>query len=78
MTEDRCGAFVARAAIAPTGDGPLAGVRVAVKDNIAVAGLPFTAGHPLFADRVASADATAVARLRQAGATIIWVCRFCA
>jgi aspartyl-tRNA(Asn)/glutamyl-tRNA(Gln) amidotransferase subunit A len=72
---DRFGAFVAIAADAPAGAGPLSALRVAVKDNIAVAGLPFTAGHPLFADRIAETDASAVRRLRAAGARIVGVTR---
>ncbi|HYC37206.1 MAG TPA: amidase [Usitatibacter sp.] len=48
-------------------------MRVAVKDNIAVAGQPFTAGLPMFASRVAQADAAVVARLRAAGASIVGV-----
>ncbi len=70
---DRFGAFVAFTPDAPAGAGPLAGLRVAVKDNIAVAGLPFTAGHPLFSDRTADTDAPAVRQLRDAGARIVGV-----
>ena len=49
---------------------PLAGLTVAVKDNIDVAGLPTTAGCPAFA-YCPEADATAVKRLRAAGALIL-------
>lgn len=53
------------------GVGPLAGVTVGVKANIAVNGLPFTAGMGLFRDRIAGGDAAVVARLRAAGAAIL-------
>ncbi len=49
---------------------PLYGVPVAVKDNIDVAGLPTTAACPAYAYTPAH-DATAVAKLRAAGAIII-------
>jgi allophanate hydrolase len=49
---------------------PLYGVPVAVKDNIDVLGLPTTAACPAFS-YIPSHDATAVARLRAAGAIII-------
>jgi Asp-tRNA(Asn)/Glu-tRNA(Gln) amidotransferase A subunit family amidase len=71
---DRFGAFVARTR-ATAGSGPLSGLRVAVKDNIAVAGQPFTAGHPLYADRRADTDAACVRLLREAGASIVGVTR---
>ena len=50
--------------------GSLAGVRLAVKDNVDAAGLPTTAGCPEFAYEPAS-DAPAVAALRAAGAVVI-------
>ncbi|OIJ27410.1 allophanate hydrolase [Nocardioides luteus] len=49
---------------------PLAGRLLAVKDNIDVRGLPTTAGAPSFAYKP-TADATAVARLRAAGALVV-------
>jgi allophanate hydrolase len=49
---------------------PLLGIPVAVKDNIDVAGMPTTAGCPAFS-YLPSLDATAVARLRAAGAIMI-------
>ena len=51
-------------------DLPLAGVTVAVKDNIDVAGAPTTAAHPAF-DRRPGTSATAVGRLCAAGAVVI-------
>ncbi|WP_456444941.1 amidase [Oceanithermus sp.] len=50
--------------------GPLDGVPVAVKDELDVDGYPTTAGTA-FLKEVASEDATAVARLRAAGALIV-------
>ena len=49
----------------------LEGVPIGVKDIIDTAGLCTAAGSPLFAGRVPSADATVVARLRDAGAVIL-------
>lgn len=51
--------------------GPLHGLPVAVKDLLDMAGLPTTAGSTILAHNLAAADATAVARLRAAGAIII-------
>jgi aspartyl-tRNA(Asn)/glutamyl-tRNA(Gln) amidotransferase subunit A len=50
---------------------PLAGVPVAVKDNIWVAGRRVTQGSKLFAEFRAPADAIAVERLRRAGAVVV-------
>ncbi|MBO6755603.1 MAG: amidase [Roseibium sp.] len=52
---------------------PLAGVALAVKDNIWVEGWPVTQGSKLFADHVAPQDAIAVRRARAAGAVIVGV-----
>ncbi|MVU82870.1 allophanate hydrolase [Nocardia sp. ET3-3] len=50
--------------------GSLAGLRLAVKDNVDVAGLPTTAGCPDYA-HVPERDAPAVAALRAAGAVVV-------
>ncbi|MBR0697294.1 allophanate hydrolase [Bradyrhizobium lablabi] len=59
-----------RLAARDPGKLPLHGVPVAVKDNIDVQGLPTTAACPAFSYKPLH-DATAVARLRAAGAIII-------
>lgn len=64
-------AFVDVDRAADFGAGPLSGVTVGVKSNIAVKDLPFTAGMGLFRGRVADRDAVVVARLRAAGAAIL-------
>jgi Asp-tRNA(Asn)/Glu-tRNA(Gln) amidotransferase A subunit family amidase len=63
---------VASVAPAPAraADGPLAGQPVAVKDIIAVAGLPTRCGSPASDPAPAPADATVVHRLRTAGAEV--------
>ncbi len=53
------------------GEGPLAGLVLAVKDVIDVAGMPTTHGSPIYADAIASRDAAAVALLRGAGAVVL-------
>lgn len=61
-------------ALSPTrgyGDGPLAGMPIAVKEIIDVAGLPVTCGSATLAERVPEADAAAVAALRAAGAQVV-------
>lgn len=49
----------------------LDGSVIGVKANIAVAGLPWTAGIGAYRDRIADRDAACVARLRRAGAIIL-------
>jgi aspartyl-tRNA(Asn)/glutamyl-tRNA(Gln) amidotransferase subunit A len=67
---DPFNAFVERAPDTPAGSGPLAGVAIGIKANIAVKGLHWTAGMALLRDRIADEDAHVVARLRAAGANI--------
>ena len=51
--------------------GPLHGVPCSIKDWIDVAGMPCTGGERRFSGRRPPRDATAVARLRRAGAIVI-------
>lgn len=51
--------------------GPFHGVPFALKDLLATAGIPTTAGSKILADWVPDQDATAVRRLREAGAILI-------
>jgi len=51
--------------------GPLHGVPIGIKDIYYTAGIKTTCGSRIFSDHVPSYDATAVARLKQAGAIIL-------
>ena len=52
------------------GPGPLAGMPIAIKDNIATLDLPTTCGSRILEGYVSPFEATAVRRLREAGALI--------
>lgn len=54
-----------------SGVGPLAGVPFTVKDVLSTAGLPTTCGSLAVTGRRTDSDATAVARMRRAGAILI-------
>jgi Asp-tRNA(Asn)/Glu-tRNA(Gln) amidotransferase A subunit family amidase len=56
---------------ARAGTGPLAGVTLAVKDNLPVAGMPWTDGSAVWRDRIATEDTVPVARARAAGVAIL-------
>lgn len=64
-------AFVDWDRTAMAGVGPLNGVSIGVKSNIAVRGLPWTAGMGTRRGILAARDAAIVARLRAAGAAIL-------
>jgi aspartyl-tRNA(Asn)/glutamyl-tRNA(Gln) amidotransferase subunit A len=51
--------------------GPLHGIPVGIKDNLAVAGWPTTNASQAMADHVTPYDATVVTRLRAAGAIVV-------
>lgn len=65
------GAFLAVADHATPGAGPLAGVPLAVKDNLDTRDLPTTGGTPALRDSRPGRDHHAVERLRAAGAAVI-------
>lgn len=50
---------------------PLDGIPFGIKDNIAVAGMPLTAGMQVRRGRIATEDAYCVTKLRRAGAVIL-------
>lgn len=51
--------------------GPMSGVPLAVKDNLPVAGMPWTDGCAVWRDRIPQGDTVPVARARKAGAAIL-------
>ncbi len=64
-------AAVDRALDAGDAPGPLAGIPVAVKDNICTLQLPTTCGSRILENFAAPYEATAVRKLREAGALIV-------
>jgi amidase len=68
--ENPLGAWYVQTEIQERPDGPLAGRRVAIKDNIEVAGVPMMNGSHTLEGFMPSRDATVVTRLLAAGATI--------
>jgi len=69
--ENRLGAWAWRVRIEGASSGPLHGRTVAVKDNVAVAGVPMRNGTVLLDGYVPDEDATVVQRVLDAGATIL-------
>ncbi len=69
--ENPLGAWYWRCRIPGSGEGPLAGKRVAIKDNVCVAGVPMMNGTAVLEGYVPEADATVVTRILDAGADIL-------
>jgi amidase len=69
--EDPLNAVVRWCRVEPTGDGILSGRRIALKDSIAVAGVPMTCGSRLFEGYVPERDAVVTERILAAGGEIV-------
>lgn len=69
--EDPCNAVIQLCEVPGAPDGPLAGKTLAVKDCIAVAGVPMTNGGRRQPVLVPTEDAVVIERLLDAGATVI-------
>lgn len=69
--EDPLNAFAVFTSLQTRNDGPLDGLRVAIKDSVAVAGLPMGDGTSLLNGYVPEFDAEAVRLLLDAGARIV-------
>jgi amidase len=68
--ENPLNAWYVTASIKGAPTGPLAGKKIAIKDNVCVAGLPMMNGSKVLEGFVPSTDATVVTRLLDAGAEI--------
>jgi len=71
LPDDHYNAFITTCREAPFGDGALAGVAVAVKDNISTAGIQTTCGSRILEGYIPPYDAHAVELLRREGAAIV-------
>jgi amidase len=69
--EDPLNAVVRWCRVLPDRDGILSGKRIALKDSIAVAGVPLTCGSRLFAAYVPERDAIVTERILAAGGLIV-------
>jgi amidase len=69
--ENPLNAWYWRCSIQGASEGPLMGKRVAIKDNVAVAGVPMMNGTSVLEGYVPEFDATVVARILDAGGEIV-------
>jgi amidase len=71
MHVDADGALAAAGQIGPGDPRPFAGVPIAIKDTVPVAGMPYTMASDLFGDFVPGHDSFAVRRIREAGFVLV-------
>ncbi len=69
--DDPYNAIVRWCRVTPASGGPLEGMRIAVKDSVAVAGVPITLGSRAVKDFVPRRDSVVTRRLLEAGAEIV-------
>lgn len=69
--EDPCNAVIRWCDVHAGGDGPLAGKRIGLKDNVAVAGVPMTFACKLMEPYVCEGDAVVTERILEAGGRIV-------
>ena len=69
--DDRCNAFITACAGAAFGDGALAGIAVAINDNISTAGIQTTCASRILEGYIPPYDAHVVELLKQEGAAIV-------
>ncbi len=70
-SDNRLNAWYWRCSIKGATSGPLAGKRVAIKDNVCVAGIPMMNGSNVLEGYVPDVDATIVTRILDAGGEIV-------
>ncbi|GAA3663306.1 amidase [Nocardioides ginsengisoli] len=70
-SDNAWGAWYVRTEVQDCDDGPLAGRRVAIKDNTSVAGVPMMDGSRMLEGFIPREDATVVSRLLAAGAVVV-------
>lgn len=72
--DDPLGAIVHWCSVRADTEGPMSGKRVALKDNMAVAGVPMTCGSRLLADHLPAEDCVVARRVLAAGGEIVAKC----